>query len=440
MVTTTRSFDPLGEAALIGRDLHRTAIRDGGRVMWIGEDRRHEGWRPVARALDADLASGLAGIGWFLAQLAAATNEPSTSELARDSLATALDRAPDLLAEHRLGWFGGALGVAWAARTAGSMLRDDELIDRSVRLTNDTVDALATLRTPEVGGSALVGGTADVLLGVVCIGIHHRDDRVEAAGHALAGHLASALVHDPAGRIGADGNHSAVMPSAPGIAAGTTGVVLALEAWARATGDRAQLDLASSSVRAERHWFEPGAGWYCRPASPDPTPLTLDWSWSAGAAGVGAARLARFSHTSDVRDLADVAAAIEVVHLAMRSDDGNEPSYGHGTSGGIDLFTTAGTLLGEPLHHAAARLAAGALALRLATDRGADGIVTPGGPDPTLLHGMAGVGVAMLRVADEGRTETPFLPDFLVARSDPFGPASGASQEPGARSSRSGGT
>ena len=79
-------------------------------------------WRAEYRALEADLYDGTAGIGLFLAHLAAVTGEAGARRTAVGALRHATGRAV-----RREGLHVGSLGVAWAAASAAALLGEEEL-------------------------------------------------------------------------------------------------------------------------------------------------------------------------------------------------------------------------------------------------------------------------------------------------------------------------
>ena len=394
----------MAEAARLGRSIEQSAVRHGGRATWVADDARNAGLRRMIRTIEADLTGGTAGVAWFLARLAEVTADPRSSILSGEAFRSALDRGPALIESQRYGWYDGALGVAWAAIDGGHSLGVDEIVDGGIALANDAVARLTSLST---GHAGLVGGAAGVVAGVLGVADLLGDRSGIEQISALPALLLAALPTSVADRTG------------PGLASGTTGIALALAAISSASGDREGEAAARRALYGERVWHEPGAGWYAVPAHPSQhTSHAVDWSWCAGAAGIGLAHLAAFVRHGDISDLADLTAAVEVVRRSLAVDSGIDPSLCHGTSGAIDFLLTTGVTLAEPAHVAAARRSGFVLMERWRNRVGGPVAVSPGAPDPSLMFGLAGTGLVMLRLSDDARTPSPTLPSFLMAPPD----------------------
>ena len=132
-------------AAALGRTIAADAIWYDGRCTWVGgfEDPALP-WRAEYRALEADLYDGTAGIGLFLAHLAAVTGDAGPRSTAVGALRHATGRAA-----RRDGLQAGSLGVAWAAACAAALLDEDEL------------DAAAR----ELAAAPIADGPVDVVFG-----------------------------------------------------------------------------------------------------------------------------------------------------------------------------------------------------------------------------------------------------------------------------------
>ena len=78
--------------------------------------------RSELRALGPDFYGGTAGVGLFLAHLAAATGDADARRTAVGALRHAAGRAAP-----RDGFHSGSLGIAWAAVRSGALLGSEEL-------------------------------------------------------------------------------------------------------------------------------------------------------------------------------------------------------------------------------------------------------------------------------------------------------------------------
>ena len=120
----------LAAAERIGRRLCRDAIWSDGRCAWLGwaMEPRAGQWVTAYRAMGTNLYDGTAGIGLFLARLAALTGDPIIRATAEAALAQAMTAMDALAASGEYGFHSGLSGIAWACREAGSILEHDTLI------------------------------------------------------------------------------------------------------------------------------------------------------------------------------------------------------------------------------------------------------------------------------------------------------------------------
>ena len=107
-----------------------------------------EAWHAEYHALEPNLYDGTAGIGLFLAELAAVTGTPRCAGPRLGALRQAAVRAP---ARRREGFHAGSLGIAWAAARAAEVLEEEELE--------------ASARTLPASAAPVPDGNVDVVLG-----------------------------------------------------------------------------------------------------------------------------------------------------------------------------------------------------------------------------------------------------------------------------------
>ncbi|HET8755573.1 MAG TPA: lanthionine synthetase LanC family protein, partial [Solirubrobacteraceae bacterium] len=113
------SCEFLAAAEAIARRVIADAIWHRDRCNWVGVSMDpKEAWRAEYQALEPNLYDGTAGVGLFLAQLAAVTGDRDAGRTARGALRQAVARAP---AHRTPGLHGGCLGVAWAAGRAAEL-------------------------------------------------------------------------------------------------------------------------------------------------------------------------------------------------------------------------------------------------------------------------------------------------------------------------------
>jgi lantibiotic modifying enzyme len=151
-----RSTSLLVEAAMsIGMTLTREAVWYDSRCTWVGHCLSEvlPGASPTVASLGPDLYSGTAGIGWFLAELAAATGDPEIRRTAEGAIRHALSRSESVSPSLRASLHSGWLGVALASSRAGLVLGSSEL-ERAGRMLARRVLA---------GGAG--GGSLDIMSG-----------------------------------------------------------------------------------------------------------------------------------------------------------------------------------------------------------------------------------------------------------------------------------
>jgi lantibiotic modifying enzyme len=117
----------LDEAVRIGRFLTGTAIRHAGRCTWLDDDAvaRNGWWSWKSGTLGSTFGAGTAGVGWFMARLSSIVQDRTLATISTEALRQSLQTADDLLANRKLGFQDGALGLAWALVDAGRSLQCD---------------------------------------------------------------------------------------------------------------------------------------------------------------------------------------------------------------------------------------------------------------------------------------------------------------------------
>jgi lantibiotic modifying enzyme len=343
-------------------------------------------------ALGDDLFAGRAGIAWVVART------PAGHDLARAVLHGAVDHA---LSGARLtpdpGLFNGATGIALVAADVGRRLDDLALVERAQALggavARSVIERATELR------SGLLSGRAGVVLGLLALlGQAHPDAAaaVTALGDVLVGDV------DRLGQCG--------------LAQGASGVALALDRLAAATGDDRYGTAAAAAIRFERACFSPTHGWPDRrptrtdrrsvPSGAAVASPTYSASWCHGAAGIGLARWATFAWRGDPAARAEAGAAVGFARsAAMAALSSPEPlvdsSLCHGLAGAVELFLAAWEATGAPEHLAAARRTGGLLVARAEAAGGRYGSGrSDREPTPGLFLGTAGVAATLLRLQD----------------------------------------
>jgi lantibiotic modifying enzyme len=360
--------------------------------------------------MGADLYEGSAGIARFLGLAAALSGDAVLKATALGALRHALATAE--------GWplFTGGMGIGLVALELAGLLDEPDLITLGTRLVEQ-----ASLSASEEGlPFDFLVGTAGVVVGLVAA--RHYDsngDWVARAFHLGQGLLAAAVPEGPEGA----GGRSLSWPLIPraaerlcGLAHGASGVALAFEALARLTpeapGWRAAAQQARNYERA--HYSQEAGSWAALRlpglGMPD-LPAGHPHMWCHGSIGVTAERLGALDHdllarADAVGGLAGARAHAE--HLLIGpvgpgAGDALNGSLCHGLAGLIDLFVDAWRFSGETCWLALAG-EVGDLMQNDARRVGGWRSGVPGGwSAPGLMLGNAGIGWALLRLANPER-------------------------------------
>src|SRR6478609_5763776 len=131
----------LDEAARIGRTLCASAYWHADCCNWVGRSPREmiEPGMPITptvTALGPELYGGTAGIALFLAQLHAQTGAERIRRTARGAMRQALWRGENLPAAVNASFYGGSVGIAYAAVRVGLLIEEPQLVADGLRLAN----------------------------------------------------------------------------------------------------------------------------------------------------------------------------------------------------------------------------------------------------------------------------------------------------------------
>jgi lantibiotic modifying enzyme len=375
--------------------------------------------RPLARRAERSPRQGLyagdAGIGWLLAQLAAA-GEEDLREPARSRLAAAgTDPGSGIALAD------GLAGTALALVQGGTALEDRQLVASGRDLAGRAAEAAVAGAAAETSEYLTgLGGAIVVLLRVADGEQGPLLDGARAAGSALLEQARRTPwgwgwhVPDVTGER---------VPPLCGLAHGSAGCACALYELAAATGDPHWAEAADASLRYVWSWYRPDVtGWPDLRALEGRDPAALDQAcsatWCHGAAGIGLVFLRAYELTGDCQALAGASAALQacraaVAEVARRQAAAPSPLDGslcHGWGGFVELFVNAWEVLAVPDHLRAARRTAG-LALEISRRPGAG--LESGDPDCKDLDGLflgkAGVAAWLLRAADPAAATSALL-------------------------------
>jgi lantibiotic modifying enzyme len=382
----------LAAASEIGRRIVDDAVWHDGRCSWVGAAADgKQPWRLEYRSLGPSVYEGTAGVGLFLAQLAAVTGEAAARRAALGALRHAVARAPRLSPAERDGLHAGVIGVALAAARLG-----EPELDASARaLVAEAALPSGPGRCPDV-----VMGGAGAIVGLLALADAFDDPalvlRAITAGDEL---LAQATVTPHGWSWASPGRR--YPRHLCGLSHGAGGIGWALVELFAATGDERFRTGAAGAFAYERSWLDATSGMWPDlrlPGQRRGRPLTgtsaATGTWCHGEAGIALTRSRAAALPGWEAERRDAELALETTrrHVAgLLAHEIEDLSLCHGAAGAADvLLTTGGESheLGE-----------------LALERHADGdrwpCGVPGGTTPGLFLGLSGIGWWLLRLHDD---------------------------------------
>ena len=374
----------LDGAVTIGRRIVAQSIWSDGRCSWMGAvadpgDPAQPEYRPVGPRL----YDGTAGIGLFLAQLAAITGEASFRRTAAGAIRHAVERSTALEPRDRDGFHSGTLGVAWAAAAASTLLGDEEFDADARSVLANAAPTPGDARSPD-----LALGAAGVIVALLALAAGlEAPDLVRQASETGDTLLGAASVTRRGWSWGD--------PTRPGprhlcgLAHGASGIAAALLELAAATGAERFREAAIGGFDYERAWVDAQVGRWPDLRTGFPS-AGMTATWCYGEAGIALSRLRAIELLGDGPHGLDADISLATVrghlasHLRYAFDD---LSLCHGLGGAAAVLLAAGDAD-----------AAGALA-DVALDRHGtrgDWPCAPPGETPGLFDGLSGIGWLLL--------------------------------------------
>lgn len=409
----------LDEARAIGDDLVARAVWHRDRCSWLarpvlGKDGA-PALVPTLAPLGPSVYGGTAGIGLFLARLASFTDDAQHKRVAAGALRHAAHHAilggPGAPggangASARFGYYGGALGIAWALHEAGERFADAPLARESRRL----VRALAHHRDEPRQHDLTYGaaGAIPTLLALARRGVPEAEPLARILGEGL---LAAA---EPSGDALSWPLPPVTGLSFPrhlaGMSHGASGIALGLAHLHHATGEARWRDAALAAFRYERAAFDPEArtwGDLRRPFGPDGRPR-VQGRWCHGAPGIGMARALAapiLKEPALVDEMRVARAATAATLRALLENPGEDATLCCGLGGLVESLWAMDEALGDARALDTARSAGAHQAARFGVEaqRRWPGFVAwptmvQSGTHPGLMQGVAGIGHLHLRL------------------------------------------
>jgi lantibiotic biosynthesis protein len=393
-------------AATIGRRIAADAVWHEGRCSWMGAIAdRAQPWRAEYRALGPSIYDGTAGVGLFLAQLAA-TDVADVGPTAAGALRHAVARAHALPPHGRDGFHAGSLGIAWAAARGGALLGDEELIAGARTLPVVGLPSPGPDRCPDV-----VLGGAGAVIALLALAAELDEPRwlqeAVAGGEAL---IAGATVTRHGWSWASPGHRRP--RHLCGLSHGAAGIGWALLELFGETGDERFRSAAMGAFAYERSWLDASSGTWPdlripgqRRGTRRPDPSPASGTWCHGEGGIALTRLRAMAVLGPEEHGSSAEVALEATrrHLAAALPyEIDDLTLCHGAAGAADVLLCAEDVLGGRWREAAGLARElGAVALerhgggRDGWPCGMGGATTPG-----LFRGLGGIGWWLLRLAD----------------------------------------
>lgn len=401
-------------AVVIGERLVGRAVWWRDLCNWTSIGWDHEGDVPIPTcwSLGADIYGGTAGVGVFLAEVAAITGCRRTRATAIAALATALEPDARLSPENRFGFHAGISGVAWAAQHVGRVAEASGLAERAARLMDELGEP------DDVPEFDLVSGLAGAIAGILALPEDARAMRVDRAV-GYGDRLLSIRTNEPSGWSWRSPDRDGISTPArnlTGLSHGAAGVAFALQELHSVTG-LARFREAAARAREyedsvfdvrEANWPDFRGGG----AAAHPTRRRSPVAWCHGAPGILLSRL-RNAHlgASDVNK-GVVASALDTVRTFIadaRARGVSDWSLCHGLLGISELALLPGAFEPAYVDDLLGFIAVEATT-RTAPDETWECGTTEGIETPGVMAGLAGIGLQLLRLARRDAVPSVILP------------------------------
>ena len=401
----------LDAAASIADRIVADAVWSDGRCNWTGVVADPAlPWRLEFRALEPDLYDGAAGVGLFLAQLAALTGDAAARRTALGALRQAIARAPSMPPDRRDGFHAGSLGIAWAAVRAAELLQADELREGARTVIAEARPPAAPDRCPDV-----ILGSAGAVLALLALADECDDPALVEAAIATGAELTRRATITDHGWSWADPSRR-YRGHLCGLSHGAAGIGWALLELFAVTRDERFRAGAEGAFAYERSWLDADSGTW-----PDlraggrrrgtarafASPATGTWCHGEGGIALSRLRAAAVLGPHPYRHEAELALETTRRQLARaHPSETQDFTLCHGAAGAADVLLCGAAALGrapEPARQL------GLAALELHGDgRGRWPCGAGAGTTPALFRGLSGIAWWLLRL------HAPAIPSALT--------------------------
>jgi type 2 lantibiotic biosynthesis protein LanM len=400
----------IAAARAVGDRLERLADFHEDMVGWLEIAPVNErGWNLVPTG--PNLYGGMSGLTFFLSYLGLLTNEQRYTALAQ----AALNMTRCQIAPRKghpglggIGIFNGIGSFIYLLSHLGTLWNDPALYREAEELVQLLPDAIVgDLLFDVVGGAA---GCIAALLSLYAVA---PSQATLAVAIQCGDHLTKSACPQNTG-IGWS-NEFAPTPLA-GFAHGNAGIAFCLLQLFAVSGEERFRQAALEAIAYERSLFSvEKRNWPdLRPSSvsqskssAEATPEDLPYmvAWCHGAPGIGLARLGSLSVLHDAAVDAEIDAAL---HTTIRRGFGMNHSLCHGDMGNLDILLTATQRLANTRYKEVLQRVVPMLLDSVETQSWISG-VPQGVETPGLMVGLAGMGYALLRLAEPERMPSVLL-------------------------------
>jgi type 2 lantibiotic biosynthesis protein LanM len=400
--TAPTSEQLISAATTVGERLAKLALGTGDEKTWIGlEIARENQWR--VSPLGTDLYDGLPGVILFLAYLGAVTGDSRYDVLAKAALKTLRAQMQQLGDPKAIGAFTGWGSIIYLLTHLGVTWSDTSLLTEAENLVN-SIPALVE------GDQVLdmIGGAAGCVLALLALHQCKPSVRTLETLRACGEHLlltAQPAQHGIGWRCG--GKATSLLT---GFAHGNAGIAYALLALAEATGENRFQQAAVDAFAYERSLYSPEhRNW---PDLRNSVVGRFASAWCHGAPGIGLSRMCSLRYWKDPLIEQEIETALSTT---WSEGLGNNHSLCHGDLGNGDILLHAS----EVLHERRWRDYADQIAASALDRANVTGWVC-GNPlgveSPGFMTGLAGIGYALLRLANPRRVPSVLALEPPVSR------------------------
>jgi lantibiotic biosynthesis protein len=412
---------PLLEGAIrIGEKLCDDAVWDvmGCLCNWMGRPTsRDDGPEAeatlISSALGPDLYAGSAGVALFLAQLYHETGDVRFRRTAEGAIARSirqLRRQPTASRQSAVSFYCGHLGVAFASGRIAALTADEQLDLEVEWMLAEVFKAVSAPHNLD-----LIEGNAGAIPALLLLARRPELARCRDLAIALGEELCRKAVRrdsfwtwerhavDPA----------TDNPPLTGFAHGAAGIGLAFYELYVATGKPQFLEFARGAFDYEDALFDAARGnWPDLRAPSQPPRFTV--AWCNGAPGIALARL-RAAALDPARAEAYLGKARVAIETTLAAIDTSleerhcDTSLCHGLAGLGEVVLIAGQMLDDSGYRERSLAVAQTLLRRHTEPADWESGASLGGPNPSLMLGLAGVGYWLLRQHDPVRVPSILL-------------------------------